>query len=784
MINFGAYRSGLNQGRERKRAQRADNARLYSDFVRNNPDATVEDREKYAESLAGNNKYFREMLPSRSTMETNYKRRQAVLADEEEERRLRAAREARLAAAEKRAGESHRYSILQQQTSILGDAAKNILAPAMRSGDTEAGIAAMEELFKDSGMFKGDFAKTLANSIAYQTNVPQVEADLEREVSNWKTSGASIDKISDIGAGLPEVFAAQVKKAREDAQAIQEDAKRAQVEAATQSLIAAAKSDDPNAFAAQVQTIPKLYPHLNEAEADELSKLEVVSTAFSTAETNRQTAKGQARDDVVDQINEELKTNTLAGSEAEVAKRAERLALEKGVTDPDMVDEIVRRSVADYESDTKVDILNENKRLQSEFINNFNEAERNRSVTPEAVADVMKQYSDIFEGSVDESVAQEISSSIEKLPSVVDQIGVSLSEDGVYEQLVQTSLQIARADRGIDGGPAAISNNDVMQAVDEMMRARYASSGGRDVEAKSFIDTLKNMGVRSVSEVYRTGKFGDFKIEFAKNRRAEFEAYNFELDKNVLTLNNAMAQYFSSDPNDVDMNVSNMVVEAIKPYEKIAEDYQNDLYGSLPQMLDVLGDHTYIDREVEKIHEATKDFGENLKKASILMREAGEDQFGFGNRQNELTSEFRNKVEAAKIVDAEITRKIDILIEADTQARQQYQALRTKLLDTHKKNLLKGNTDAAQLVQNLLTQELSYELNSLQPAELEEKIRNIARTVSPERGTMFAPVGTSSAAAISSPYSAFSVSNNKKVEEVMAEIRDKLGIDEDYNYTP
>ena len=71
MFNFGAFQQGYNENEKTLAAKRKENAALYSDFIRTNPGATANDREKFAESLAGRNKSFRAVLPSRSMMETN-----------------------------------------------------------------------------------------------------------------------------------------------------------------------------------------------------------------------------------------------------------------------------------------------------------------------------------------------------------------------------------------------------------------------------------------------------------------------------------------------------------------------------------------------------------------------------------------------------------------------------------------------------------------------------------------------------------------------------------------
>ena len=71
MINFGAFQQGYNENEKILASKRKENAALYADFIQSNPGASADEREKFAQSLAGNNKSFRAILPTRSMMESN-----------------------------------------------------------------------------------------------------------------------------------------------------------------------------------------------------------------------------------------------------------------------------------------------------------------------------------------------------------------------------------------------------------------------------------------------------------------------------------------------------------------------------------------------------------------------------------------------------------------------------------------------------------------------------------------------------------------------------------------
>ena len=71
MINFGAFQQGYNENEKILASKRKENAALYADFIQSNPGASADEREKFAQTLAGNNKSFRAILPTRSMMESN-----------------------------------------------------------------------------------------------------------------------------------------------------------------------------------------------------------------------------------------------------------------------------------------------------------------------------------------------------------------------------------------------------------------------------------------------------------------------------------------------------------------------------------------------------------------------------------------------------------------------------------------------------------------------------------------------------------------------------------------
>ena len=85
---LGAYAKGRADREKENRAIRAENAALYNEYVRLNPDMTADQADAYANQLAGGSEYFRGMLPSKSAMRERVKRRQIELANAAKSREI------------------------------------------------------------------------------------------------------------------------------------------------------------------------------------------------------------------------------------------------------------------------------------------------------------------------------------------------------------------------------------------------------------------------------------------------------------------------------------------------------------------------------------------------------------------------------------------------------------------------------------------------------------------------------------------------------------------------
>ena len=85
---LGAYAKGRADREKENRSIRAENAALYNEYVRLNPDMTADQADAYANQLSGGSEYFRGMLPSKNAMQERVKRRQTELANAAQTREI------------------------------------------------------------------------------------------------------------------------------------------------------------------------------------------------------------------------------------------------------------------------------------------------------------------------------------------------------------------------------------------------------------------------------------------------------------------------------------------------------------------------------------------------------------------------------------------------------------------------------------------------------------------------------------------------------------------------
>lgn len=133
VLNLGAFYQGVQENDARERAKRKENAALYNEFIRLNPDASVKQREAYASELGGNSPFLRAAMPTTEVMASNVARRKQQVAA---------------------AAQAKKYKALQQKIGLMNDATQMFSNVYSSTGDLDQAKTAVTDMF--SGYLDGN----------------------------------------------------------------------------------------------------------------------------------------------------------------------------------------------------------------------------------------------------------------------------------------------------------------------------------------------------------------------------------------------------------------------------------------------------------------------------------------------------------------------------------------------------------------------------------------------------------------------------------------------------
>jgi hypothetical protein len=165
---LGAYAKGRADREKENRSLRAENAALYNEYVRLNPDMTADQADAYASQLAGGSEYFRGMLPSKSAMQERVTRRQTELANAAQTRELQ--------------NRNAKLNELEQAGGVFADIAvgsKDMSTAIKAFGDMGNGLFSENIIGKDGTVNKGVIG--LGTRLARTQITPEVQ----QYISQW-----------------------------------------------------------------------------------------------------------------------------------------------------------------------------------------------------------------------------------------------------------------------------------------------------------------------------------------------------------------------------------------------------------------------------------------------------------------------------------------------------------------------------------------------------------------------------------------------------------------------
>ena len=496
MLNFGSFQKSYTENEKRLDGKRKENVALYSNFIRDNPNASVEDRDQYAESLAGGNKGFRSVLPSRSAMEANVA----------EVKRKKAVAGAKLARAE-----ADRERNIKLQNLKLANDAATWLGDSLQTSDMKTATKGVVDLYGEflpEGSL--DAIKARGDRLGWAKYQQTVSPLLQAYRQNPTEAGLNALKMAgyngDYGDRMITAEGSYLDTAKKKAVA--------NVTSAAMDLAASTDINDDNTYNAKQA---KIF-----ADAGTLLTEEERQTITSSAMNRRETLKKEiARVAETKLMGVAQQLTTQIGSVNMNSEAELKTMLQAAIdADPDL---------ANVNSAKALELLNSAfEEVQDKAFDDANDAETAKTVEDIATLKANRanqisptDLSNIVENELmsrteipteDGKIKSEGYSTLIKQKSaavqnairIIGSQGINISDAGVVAQLVKTVYELQDRKQGaaaLDTTTIEIDHEILIEAYDEMLNNN--SSAINPTERAATQMALANLGYGSLKEAYK-----------------------------------------------------------------------------------------------------------------------------------------------------------------------------------------------------------------------------------------------------------------------------------------
>lgn len=486
VFNFGAFDAGVKQSNDEFRTRRAENAALYADFIKNNPDASVDERATFSQTLGGNSNFLKNALPSRDLMEKNVARRQQQLAA---------------------AATARKQAALQNNINIAGQLA-GVYGNAYISGGEEGALSAVKELAGDvlpeaALPLVQQFGRTKAQEIVNQRMQPKFD--------NWKLAGASPADIqawqTTVSEGAQDLLAPWTQQANATVSSLQA-AEYQQASADATSVVNSRDETKVNNFVTPAN-IKALYPHLDAAGVQKViaetnAKYEgyktvqaeqiAAATKSATASAQSQIAQGEIMsvEEAVRMINAEGRkidpNYELGADETRALENSLQIRLKQQNSAADMV---------------------ENQKLLQEAQEITGAAQFVAGGDPAKVSEVIQEVQSRAEAFVVEDGPDAkvlAGSAVAATEKFSEMYGVPINNAFVWSALSDTALDFAKTTGTND--PLKVSDGVMLAAADRAMRNLQGPQG------QAYKLALAEMGVGSLNDAKEAGIASQFAASY------------------------------------------------------------------------------------------------------------------------------------------------------------------------------------------------------------------------------------------------------------------------------
>ncbi len=688
MFDFGAFRKGYVEAEKRQEAKRAQNAQLYNDFVRNNPDATVNQRSKFAEDLAGGSEYYRSILPTRDTMQTNVNRRQSELAEVERAKKNRA--------------------MLDQMTMMSKGA--DLLSPYYLSGKAEEGMSFLTEQF--GGMITEDMAPYIQN-VAKQKAQAEVDKIIGGRIDTWKAAGANRNDIEKLFDGFDE---SMTTNSRNRVNGVLAGLSTADRKAFQNELNQAAKSGDAEVYQSVIDKTDTMYPNLD--AADKTSIINDLQPIMEKAEEDRQKVIDGKKEAIEIMAIEQMAENKMI-SEDEISKFMQSQYKMQGIdeeVDGERVAEIVKK-----QQEFRIQTLDDEE--EKNLVKIKSENENNRGLTLD------KKFDDALDALAETAVSPDASSDENKiakeqlkanLRKSLDQMaieyGINLSDPATAAAMA-TALNTAKSVSGWNG--PQIDPQTIKIAIQNVMSSLAIGTSTGALERSAYARTLEELKINSLEEL-PAGKVVDFREAFKRNRMALYDEMYDSIDPeiaNLTQLGSAIETQVSKTRKELDTMFkgdNSMFAQNRTILDIPLEDFTSD-----PTILDHYRQRTL---EYEKIYKLNAELSRLEATETAYLKTLAEGGF-LSAATKPQADKVRAGIAQIRELKAELAREGEKLVAQYNQIENRIKTSTETALDTNKDG---SNTDA--LIESAITK-IGFNQPNLTPELLDQAIEEAATKI-------------------------------------------------------
>lgn len=692
MFNYGAFRKGYVEADTRYKNQRRENARLYNEYVQMNPDASVEDREKYASDLAGNSEFFRAALPSADVMRSNVDRRKKEVEWKETQRR---------------------NQTLQTELGFMKSYA-DILTPFATSGDMQAGF----DMLKEVGGFNPKMEKAVT-AMAMGAASQGAISTINGRINAWKATGFQQDKIEDIFAGLnPNLPAVQQARTQVDAMT-QSEIKRQ--EQALQEHANRASGNDED-FNMLKQNAAEKYPLIPAGRHDE-----IIANYGQQKFDARKKAEDNANQAIVksalNKVRVALEANQIIGIDQAKAE-LESILAQTTLEDKSYNEDDLAKLVTEQE-ERNISQADELEEAQKANVKSENEGSR-QTLDADAIDDRLETLASELIGDVSEfdkkfDMEKAIEVKKTEIKAAIRQagnLGLNLRDASIVDDFLAQIMAEESSTKGSLGDILA-----TQRAYSRTMANMVGDTVQKQIERTAFNQALDAMGVTSFEEI-PSKSWTTFNAYFKTYREQGYETQYNKIDPEVLNVT-ALGEMYQNTLDGFDKRVATEV--NVGDYTERTNEI---LRGDVKDLKDVTSLNAHLadgQSRVDSIVSIVNDLERQIAMADAYIRQPTEQNpFGFGR-----SAANQGSIQAAEKLKAELQAKLKSLVGDDgildevINAHNKVEAQIEKAKNLGMSTMITGDTSAIKT----LAPELGGELEGKSPQQQIEIIKAKAEEI-------------------------------------------------------